>query len=236
MIWDGLTSIEPVCVANKTPDVKKTENIFIMGDSYSTFANYIPAGYATYYKEVMDSFRPQVTNVNLTWWKLLAKEMGYKIVMNDSYSGSTICTTHYTTTPLDSCFVKRLDRYINNGFFKNNHIDTFFIFGGTNDDWNNSPLGMLQYENFTDADLKKVFPAFCYTLSRLQEVCPKAKIVVIVNTELDSAIGENFAIACQGFGAECIRLQNISKTASHPTVLGMEQIATQIATHLRANQ
>ena len=43
-----------------------------------------------------------------------------------------------------------------------NRIDTFFLFGGTNDSWANSPLGDRLTSDWKDADLYNVFPAFSY--------------------------------------------------------------------------
>ncbi len=35
-----------------------------------------------------------------------------------------------------------MKNYIENGYFNKNKIDTIFVFGGTNDGWANSPLGI----------------------------------------------------------------------------------------------
>lgn len=62
------------------------------------------------------------------------------------------------------------------------------IFGGTNDSWSGAPVGSIQWENWTDEDLKKVLPAFCYLLCRVKKVLPKTQTAVIINTELNPEI------------------------------------------------
>ena len=96
-----------------------SKNIFIMGDSYSTFGGYIPEGYACYYGVGRENVA-YVSEMGKTWWGLLAKEMDYNIVMNDSYSGSTVCTSVRDGQPITAAFVKRLDKYIEEGFFEKN--------------------------------------------------------------------------------------------------------------------
>ena len=65
----------------------KVKNVLILGDSYSTFAGYIPEGNAVYYST---NERPEtdVTKVEQTWWYSLCKEEGFNIVLNESWSGA----------------------------------------------------------------------------------------------------------------------------------------------------
>ena len=48
-------------------------NVFIMGDSYSTYEGYIPEGYHFYYSDERKE-KPIVKGVEKTWWKILANE------------------------------------------------------------------------------------------------------------------------------------------------------------------
>ena len=70
------------------------KNIFIMGDSYSTYGGYIPQGYNCYYDDLRTD-EPVIKGVEKTWWKILVNRMDYNIAMNDSFSGSTVCNTGY---------------------------------------------------------------------------------------------------------------------------------------------
>lgn len=67
-------------------------NVLIFGDSYSTFLNYIPEGYAHYYG---DSSKSDLDSVEQTWWYQLITETHSNLVLNDSWSGSTVCNTGY---------------------------------------------------------------------------------------------------------------------------------------------
>ena len=201
------------------------KNIFIMGDSYSTYEGYIPKGYSAYYSdERTDS--PIVDGVEKTWWKILEKQMNYNIVLNDSFSGSTICKTGYNGYCHETSFVGRLDKYIEDKFFDKNEVDIFFVFGGTNDSWANSPIGKLKHFSHTDEDLKCVLPAFCYLLSRLNDIVKE--IIVILNNELKQELIDGFIKACEKFNIKYVMLREIDKVNGHPTVLGMKQISEQV--------
>ena len=123
------------------------KRIMIFGDSYSTFEGYIPKGYAAYYTK--DHTITDVRRVNETWWKRLTDEIGAEIVMNDSWSGSTICYTGYNNTDCSrsSSFIYRLNRYAEENFFEGKDIDAVFVFGGTNDSWADVPLGEEKLED-----------------------------------------------------------------------------------------
>ena len=108
-------------------------NTLIFGDSYSTFKGYAPEGYAIYYSE---NERPEtdVTQVSQTWWYQVVEKADLKLVLNNSWSGSTIGYTGYNNTDCSksSSFIYRLRQLIENDFFAKNQIDTVFVFGGTN--------------------------------------------------------------------------------------------------------
>ena len=203
-------------------------NVFILGDSYSTFKGYIPEDCGPWYaKKIMND--TDVDKVEQTWWHKLISETGSQLVQNCSSSGTTICNTGYDGADCSQkSFIGRLERRISNNFFEGKKIDTFIIFGGTNDSWANSPLGELKYENWNKKDLFSVLPAFCYLLDRVRGILPDTHIICIINTELKDEISENFAAACGRYGADVIKLHDISKTYGHPNIVGMEQIKDQI--------
>ena len=136
------------------------KNAVIFGDSYSTFKNYIPEGNAVYYSEE-DEPLSGLTKVTQTWWHLLANEAGLNIVLNDSWSGSTIGYTGYDNVDCSrtSSFIHRLNTLKDADFFAKNAIDTVFVFGGTNDSWADAPLGAVKFDDFQNEDLYCVLPA-----------------------------------------------------------------------------
>ena len=210
--------------------MKDKNNVFIMGDSYSTYDGYIPKEYHFYYSDERKD-DPIVNGVEKTWWNMLAKENNLDIILNDSFSGSTICNTVREALSVESSFISRIDRYINENFFAENNINTMFIFGGTNDSWIDSPIGELKYSDWTADDLKCVLPAFCYLLDKAKKVVED--IIVIINTDLKQEISKGFKQACEKNNVICLCLKEIDKENGHPTELGMKQISEQVAECLK---
>ena len=174
--------------------MKENNKVFIMGDSYSTYDGYIPEGYHSYYSDQRE-IAPVIKGVEKTWWKILEKENNLDIILNDSFSGSTVCNTVRETLSIETSFVRRIDKYVKENFFAENKINTMFVFGGTNDSWIDCPIGELKYSDWTDDDLKCVLPAFCYLINRAKEVVEN--IIVIINTDLKPEITKGFTEACE---------------------------------------
>ena len=168
--------------------------------------------------------------VEETWWHILCSDLSLNMIMNDSWSGSTLCNTAYGGVDCSkiNSFIYRLERYEAEGFFAADRPDTVFVFGCTNDSWANAPLGEVKFGGHTEADLFCVCPAICYFIGRLKEILPDANIVFIINTELKPEIGEAVKAASAHFGTSYIELHDIDKMCGHPTIVGMAQIAEQV--------
>lgn len=205
------------------------KNAMIFGDSYSTFEGYIPEGYAAYYSEEGRE-ETDVRKVSETWWHQVMSELGCNLVMNDSWSGSTIGYTGYNNSDCSqtSSFIYRLKKYKEQDFFNKNNIDTVFVFGGTNDSWCNAPLGEVKYSDWEEKELYSVLPAITYYFKNLKETLSDANIICIINTELKSEITECLADACAKYGIKAVRLQSVNKNAGHPTIEGMKNIKDEI--------
>lgn len=207
-------------------------NFIIFGDSYSTFESFVPDGYACYYTYAGRG-ETDVRKKEQTWWSLLEEETGAKLVMNNSWSGSTICNTGYDQADFThESFITRLDELIENGFFTKNHIDTALIFGGTNDSWAGAPIGNFQYENWTKADLYQFLPAICYLLHRFTTATPVKQIVVIVNSELSKEVTNGLIDAAKHYGVTFVQMENIAKACGHPTIQGMRDIKNELLAKL----
>ena len=210
------------------------KNAIIFGDSYSTFEGYVPDGYAIYYSE---EGRPEtdVTKVEQTWWYQVSAEADLNLILNNSWSGSTICYTGYDNVDCSesSSFIYRLRTLIGDGFFERNPIDTVFVFGGTNDNWADAPLGDMQYENWHHEDLYSALPAICYFFKVLRDILPEAKIYCLINTELKSEITEGMKEVCRKYGITEIAFDFIDKEYGHPTIKGMQDIKNTVLTVLR---
>ncbi len=199
------------------------EKILIFGDSYSTYEGYIPEGYAVYYPN------NDVNDVSKTWWTMLAKEAGFEVVLNNSWSGSTICNMGYDgDCSKTSSFIFRLNQLIENGFFEKNKIDRVLVFGGTNDSWTENVCGEPKYSDWTEEDLLVVLPGISYFMDKLSSIMPKEKIHVIINSELRADVTDGIADICSHCEIPYTRLENIDKTDGHPTYAGMTAIKNQV--------
>lgn len=210
----------------------KLGNVMLLGDSYTTFEGHIPEGYAPYYApNERPEIETDVKKVEQTWWHQLIAETESELILNCSWSGTTICNTGYGGRDASEwSFIARMDQLLEKGFFKENPIDTLFIFGGTNDVGAHSPLGELQYGDWTREDLKQALPAFCYLLDRTQKCLPDTRVVCIMN-EIKPVYADGYRAACAHYGIECINLTNLDLQNFHPTVKGMVQIKEQVLQH-----
>lgn len=198
--------------------------VSILGDSYSTFEGYVVEGNELWYGSSPQWNRGNdVVRVWDTWWHQLIDDNGLQLEVNDSWSGSTVCTTSYNGVHRpDNAFISkmRIDRLGN--------PDVILVFGGTNDMWAGSPLGDYQYADWTEDDLRNFRPALCYLFDQLHKHYPNALIYNIENTELRSEFYESCEVICKHYGVTRVRLHHISKQLGHPSIDGMNAIARQV--------
>lgn len=203
-------------------------NLIIFGDSYSTFIGSIPEGFAHYYGR-NDTEGCGVTSEDKTWWRLLINECGGNLLENNSWSGSTLGYTGYNgDCSKTNSFIFRLQNLIDDGFFEKNTVDTVLVFGGTNDSWANAPVGEVKEGEIPWEERFLVLPAFCYFASLLGKCAPDARVIFIVNSELNPEIELGIPKAAELYGHDSVVLRDIDKHSGHPTALGMVQIKDQI--------
>lgn len=203
-------------------------NVLILGDSYSTYLGYIPEGYDYWYS---DKIRPNngVMSVDLTWWKKLMARVEGELVLNSSWSGTTICHTGWRGEDYsERSFVARLDKLIEEGFFEKNKIDTVLIYGGTNDSWIGVPMGEVMHDGVTHEDLFKFAPAVCHLLDRAREALPKGRIIYVANGFFRPQILDAIRHATEMTNSEMLVLPEIDLNDGHPTAKGMTEIAEAI--------
>ena len=193
------------------------KKVSILGDSYSTFKDYNPEGYAPFYPDANND----VKDVEQTWWSLFIKAKGYQLEKNNSWGGTTICGTGYFGMDSSaSAFTSRVDLLGN--------PDIIFLFGGTNDAWSGAPVGEYQYADWTKEDCKSFRPALACLLDMLQKRYPKATIYSILNSELREEIGESMREVCKHYNVQLIELHDIDKQNGHPSIAGMQSICDQL--------
>lgn len=200
----------------------QTKTVSILGDSYSTFDGFItPSNNLTWYFDNVSIKKNDVVKVEQTWWHQLISKKQWKLCMNNSYSGSTICNTGYGNADYsDRSFVTRMPNL--------GCPDIILIFGATNDSWAHSPIGEYKYEGITKDDLMSFRPAMARLLQWMKARYINTQIVFILNNDLSKDINESVDAICRHYDIPVIRLQNIDKIAGHPSVKGMQQIAEQI--------
>ena len=205
------------------------KNFIIIGDSYSTYEGCIPEGNRTFYSKAGREDKPVAKmEKEDTWWSRLIQETGMNMVLNDSWSGSTISYTGYEGDCSNTnSFIYRFRKFAQEGFFVDKKIDTVFIFGGTNDYWANAPLGEVK-TNYTEQDLFCVLPAICCLMKEVRAQFDSAKIYFIINSDLDEKIDFCVKQNASLYGIEYIELENIDKQNKHPTPKGMKSICEQV--------
>lgn len=199
----------------------------VFGDSYSTFAGYIPDGYAIWY-DTSKKDGNDVCAVEQTWWHLLAERTGMEIIQNNSYSGSTVCNTGYDGADYtDRSFITRMPQTLKDD------PDLLFIFGATNDSWSNAPEGELQFSDWTNKDLYKALPAYCYMLDWYKKNAKYTRVVCLINDGLKDKITYGIIAACEHYGIDYILLDDIDKGLGHPSIKGMRQICDAVEEFLK---
>ena len=199
----------------------------ILGDSYSTYQGYItPATNEPWY--LCNNDNPERTNVNdvtLTWWYQLIAQTGYRLEINNSYSGATICFTGYNGDDYQPrSIITRADNL--------GSPDVILVFGGTNASWANSPIGEYKYSGWTNEDLYNYRPAICYLAEYLKNRYQGVKVFFIINTELKPEITDGIKHVCERYGHSFIELHDITKMWGHPDINGMKAICEQVKTAL----
>lgn len=200
--------------------------VSVLGDSYSTFQGFIPEGNAIWYYSPAKLEQTDVKSVEQTWWWQVIKQGGYKLGVNNSYSGATVCNTGYNDADYsDRSFVTRC---IHLG-----SPDIILICGATNDSWAGVPIGQYKYADWKRADLYTFRPAMAKMFYDIRQHYPNVDVYFILNTELKKEINESVAEVCSHYGVELIRLHDIDKKSGHPSVAGMKNIATQVLEIIR---
>ena len=220
------------------------KTVSILGDSISTFEGWIPETHRARYPQ--DDL---LTDVEKTWWKMLIKNLGATLGVNDSWAGTTISNyseTNSGDTGPDACMAG-ITRIKNLG--SNGTPDVIIMYGGTNDihiDCDNR-LGTfdttLTYPLDTSTQVWTTFAdAFKDALMRLQSVYPLAEIIVLLPGFTKSYYAMNtlnkynsmMKRICNYFGVKYIDLRtcgvnwsNLDYTLGdgiHPNAKGMELI------------
>ena len=91
----------------------QVKTVSILGDSYSTFQGYLePDTNYVWYFDGTPRTQTDVTSVTQTWWHQLITSKGWRLLKNNSFSGSTICNTGYNRADVKhNSFIARMDNH-----------------------------------------------------------------------------------------------------------------------------
>ena len=80
------------------------KSVSILGDSYSTFEGYVQpdTNFVWYLKTPPKGRKTDMVSVRNTWWHQFIKENNYRLCVNNSFSGATICHTGYRSEDLSA--------------------------------------------------------------------------------------------------------------------------------------
>lgn len=229
LLYIGITSMLVMLATASFAQSRKS--VSILGDSYSTFQGYLqPDTNAVWYWDNPEAQNTDVHHVRETWWHRFIRKNGYRLCVNNSFSGATVSYSGYKRNQpnhadySDRSFITRLKNL--------GCPDIIFVFGGTNDSWAGSPIGEYRYEGWTREDLFAFRPAMAKLLEGLIDYYPNVEIYFLLNDGLKEEINESVRTVCAHYGVPCIELKEIDKINGHPSVKGMEQICTQIENRL----
>ena len=204
-------------------EFKKYNTFSILGDSYSTYTEFVePATNAVWYPS-KDNTPNDVKDVNDTWMKLFEKEYGANLVMNNSYSGSPICYDGYGSGETDSTefsYVKRVENI--------EPAELIIVEGATNDCWAGAQIGEYKYSDWTEEDLTTFRPALAYVLDYMKNNYSDSDIVFMLNNGLTPEIIESVETICDYYNVPLLKLDDISKRSDHPNKQGMMEICNQL--------
>lgn len=123
----------------------------------------------------------------------------------------------------DRAFIRRMDNLGN--------PDLILVFGATNDCWAKVPLGKKGSD-----DLYTFIPAMDKMLRELPTLYPDARIVFMLNDEIQGDMRKAITELCADNNIECLLLSGISKRQGHPDKAGMQQISDQLTDFLHSGR
>ena len=192
----------------------------IIGDSISTYLNYIPDGFSCFYPYPT----ADVSDVNMTWWMQVINKMGGTLFANNSYSGSCVSGSATSATK----YMDRLEYTQING----EAPDVILIYMGSND----CASGGITAQMF-DKD-------YSIMIENLQKLCPDSEIILmtLLTSPFYSASNQqefNEIIIAKGkeFNLQVLDCSQASLAghlvdSAHPAFSGMQVFANKVIEEL----
>ena len=212
----------------------------IMGDSISTFKDWIPSNFRTFYPKTAGNGN-SLTDVEQTWWHQLIYSLMPDATLdaNLSYSASLVTKINDDSARDDWPFPNRCSLY--------EDPDIVILHGGTNDRGVSRgfmvPLGTYDYDvPVDDLDITSFRSAYIKTIRQLQANYPGVKIVFIINkvlyventtdeTKNYIKLAESIQEIADHYGLPVVSLRDVSFTTLdglHPDPAGALVIANEV--------
>lgn len=193
----------------------------LIGDSISTYQDFVPTGYATFYPYPT----ADVNDVNQTWWMQAINKIGGSLLVNNSYSGSCVGTTGSSSSS-NPVRLKEL-------MVSNQHADVIIIFMGSNDCNDRSGINATTFEE-----------KYRSMLEQINELCGEVEIVLctlpksnLYSTARQTEFNGIISTIANDYSLKLINLDKVDLVphlidSAHPGTSGMTAIANQIVKDL----
>lgn len=214
---DQDTTFYPNYVEGNTEKSYVGKTVSVLGDSISTYLGYIPEGFAPFYPYPT----ADIGDVYQTWWMQFINHFGMKLLVNNSWGGSTVAGTGTSSAQT----MARLN-YLKVGYTV---PDVILIFMGAND-------AASPYINANDFD-----EAYGKMLANIKQIAPDAEIILctlpalkLYTEENQAAFNDVIKKYATAHGCTLIDLDsaftrsNVSNylvDSAHPNFTGMTRIA-----------
>jgi len=150
-------------------DAYKNKLFSILGDSISTLDGYTEPDGAAFYTG-MEKFRADVFTPDDTWWGQVVQYLGGRVLVNNSFSGSTVIKHRSCEIQSFGCSDERTSSLGRSGV----DPDVIMVFMGTNDWGCAARLRPVKESN--ENDLSIFFTAYTAMIEKLQKNYTKAEI------------------------------------------------------------
>lgn len=158
----------------------RDKTISILGDNISTYTGYVPDGNGVFYNGANGG----ITDVSLTWWHSLITNLGAKLCVNNSWSGSRVTTTNGSVAA--GCMTR-----CENLHNEESDPNIIIVYLGINDFNNNVPLGSYDGSQSFPTDTTTFKEAYAIMLNKILIRYGNAKVYVCTLPYCDRGTQEN---------------------------------------------
>ena len=165
----------------------KNKYFSILGDSISTFEGISEPKESVYY-DTAHKLASGIATVSDTWWGQVVERLGGKLLVNNSWSGSTVCWNSLYQVPSYGCSDERTASLGKDGISP----DVIIVFMGTNDWGHGFQVVSSKHVKGDEHNCAIFSNAYKIMLKKLRANYPKAEIWCLTLPISCSSAKENF--------------------------------------------